>query len=310
MPLRHSGPMAMLILLWTIGGASVARSQETAPADATAPSAPDVPAPEATASQPPDPQPMAAEPVVDEARLGGAGESCRARADCKSGLKCVEAACQDELEGTTCQSSAECGALRCIANVCTSGLVPTGGGNSAQNANGPDGPGGSGWLDFEFGEGTHGFAGISMQGGPAEIVGFGGNSGSIGIEPSWAFDFYGGVLFGRFELAAHFSPVAYKAYDLVPDTQMALRVTAGGYIEMSDMLSWVMRGGVGFAAVNTNLPNDDILPMVQADLIGLAIHVGHLNIEFSAPSFRLFVATDAEVMVMNWHFGPKLAYVF
>lgn len=257
----------------------------------------------------------AAAPVPDESTLGGPGESCRARADCQSGLKCIGAVCTDELEGTTCQSSAECGSLRCIQNVCTSGVTPvrTGAGGGPGGDETTEESAGSEWLSFPFGEGTHGFAGISMMGGPAEVYIYasGPFSGTVGVEGAFAFEFYGGVMFDRFELAAHFSPVATKPYD-VPgsDTNLALRVTAGGYIPISDMVSWVLRGGVGFLAVNSPLPNDDILPQFQADLVGVAIHVGHLNIEVGAPSFRLAIAPDAEVMIMNWLFGVKTAYVF
>lgn len=56
-------------------------------------------------------------PVIDEAMLGGPGESCRARADCQSGLRCIDATCVDEREGTSCQTGAECGSLKCIDNV-------------------------------------------------------------------------------------------------------------------------------------------------------------------------------------------------
>lgn len=61
-----------------------------------------------------------------DALLGGPGESCRARADCQSGLKCLNAVCTAPApvtkEGQACEATSECstdGSLRCIARVCS-----------------------------------------------------------------------------------------------------------------------------------------------------------------------------------------------
>jgi hypothetical protein len=61
-----------------------------------------------------------------DALLGGPGESCRARADCQSGLKCLNAVCTVPIpitkEGQACEATSECstdGSLRCIARVCS-----------------------------------------------------------------------------------------------------------------------------------------------------------------------------------------------
>lgn len=62
-----------------------------------------------------------------DASLGDVGESCRARADCRAGLKCVNAICTAPApavvtkEGQACEATADCsadGSLRCIARVC------------------------------------------------------------------------------------------------------------------------------------------------------------------------------------------------
>ena len=61
-----------------------------------------------------------------EDNLGGPGESCRARPDCKHGLKCLANVCTDEHEGITCGATAECGTLKCIENKCVNPLkLPT-----------------------------------------------------------------------------------------------------------------------------------------------------------------------------------------
>jgi len=58
--------------------------------------------------------------------LGDVGESCRARADCRSGLKCINSQCTAPApqgkEGQACEATPDCssdGALRCIAQICS-----------------------------------------------------------------------------------------------------------------------------------------------------------------------------------------------
>lgn len=60
-----------------------------------------------------------------DASLGDVGESCRARSDCRAGLKCVNSMCTAPLaatkEGQACEATADCssdGSLRCVAKVC------------------------------------------------------------------------------------------------------------------------------------------------------------------------------------------------
>lgn len=60
--------------------------------------------------------------------LGDVGESCRARADCRTGLKCINSQCTAPVvvvpqtkEGQACEATADCssdGSLRCVAKVC------------------------------------------------------------------------------------------------------------------------------------------------------------------------------------------------
>lgn len=60
-----------------------------------------------------------------DASLGDVGESCRARSDCRAGLKCVNSMCTAPLaatkEGQACEATSDCssdGSLRCVAKVC------------------------------------------------------------------------------------------------------------------------------------------------------------------------------------------------
>ncbi len=60
--------------------------------------------------------------------LGDVGESCRARSDCRSGLKCIASQCAapavvvpQTKEGQACEATSDCssdGSLRCVAKVC------------------------------------------------------------------------------------------------------------------------------------------------------------------------------------------------
>lgn len=59
--------------------------------------------------------------------LGDVGESCRARADCRSGLKCINSQCSapaapQTKEGQACEATSDCssdGSLRCISKLCS-----------------------------------------------------------------------------------------------------------------------------------------------------------------------------------------------
>jgi hypothetical protein len=60
-----------------------------------------------------------------DSALGDVGESCRARSDCRSGLRCVNAQCTAPVaqtrEGQACEATSDCssdGSLRCVARVC------------------------------------------------------------------------------------------------------------------------------------------------------------------------------------------------
>jgi hypothetical protein len=60
-----------------------------------------------------------------DSALGDVGESCRARSDCRSGLRCVNAQCAAPVaqtkEGQACEATSDCsadGSLRCVSKVC------------------------------------------------------------------------------------------------------------------------------------------------------------------------------------------------
>ena len=162
------------------------------------------------------------------------------------------------------------------------------------------------WMSFRFGHGINPYVGMSMTGGP--IIAHVGDSFSS-VEGSYAWEINAGVMFKRFELGFHFSPVTFKGLSSVPDPQLSALITAGGYIRITDNLSWPMRGGAGVVAVNTG---GNVLPQFQMDVVGLAYHLGHVTFEAEAPSFRfasLFGDLDS-VLFLSWHFGVKTTYAF
>jgi hypothetical protein len=59
-------------------------------------------------------------PVAQTSKpLGEMGDSCRVRADCGPGLRCIANACRNRLEGTLCTSDPECGrGLLCLGGKC------------------------------------------------------------------------------------------------------------------------------------------------------------------------------------------------
>ena len=305
----------------TVGGAMVLGFTTGLPtAAAQNPPAPAVPAPSipaATPSQPdaaaapapvapaptvaPPPAPVA--PAADPSLLGGPGESCRARADCQTGLRCFNGMCRDEREGMTCGSTAECGGmLRCVANVCTNPNAPSGGGSGGSGSAG----GGTGdWMAFEL-EGVHGFVGIDLAGGPALPLGY--DSGETGdVSGSFLFALRGGMTFGVGELAVEFSPVTFFPYTEADDPNLQLLASVGARIPITDTVHYAMRFGLGMMAVNT--PGDVVGFQQRFDLLDIGFKVGHLIFDVHLPSFRHITDFDLGSIFM-WQPGVSTNYVF
>lgn len=266
-----------------------------------APAPAPAPAPEATEAAP---TPAPAEPARNESLLGGAGESCRARADCRTGLKCIDGACRDENEGTTCGATSDCGGgeLRCIDKVCQNPAAPL---KSRDGGRGGSGSGASmdEWLAFDPMEGTHGFAGLGFTFGPTFVDV--GNFNDLFF--NFHFEMRGGVLIDGLELALEFTPKTYWAVTEQGALQhLGLAGTVGGYIPVADGIYLPIRGGGGMLVVDTVL--DRVMAQFRAEL-GLAFAVGHLLFEIPIPSFR-FSTEFEDVYYMEWSSGLRTQYVF
>jgi hypothetical protein len=265
------------------------------------------PAASGSAAAPAQPPPTEPAPTTEptppapppETQLGGPGESCRARADCRTGLKCVSSVCRDEREGTTCGSTAECGGeLKCVQNVCTSqtpGALPGYGG--------PQPDEGESWTAFEIGKGMNPFVGITVAGGPAMGLLLGGG-GTSDVEGSFLFALRGGVVSGKTEFGIELSPMTFL-YVTAADPSFQVNAFIGYYAQIADRLYWPLRIGAGMAAANT--PGDRVFFQARADLVGVMYNVGHLMLELHAPTYR-FATEFQDLGLFIWDVGLSASY--
>jgi hypothetical protein len=257
---------------------------------------------------------LAAAPVFADEQpataIGGPGESCRARADCKSGLKCVNQTCADEHEGQSCSATGDCGGeLKCIKNKCTSGTAVAS--SSAASSSSGDSPQRSMGL-----EGVHPFVGLTWAQGPV-VPGLSGNArgGFNRADSAFMFALHGGVFIDKHQLLVEISPFTYgfDARGLGPAFQMNGNYAYFIPLMESEAVSlyWPLRVGVGMVAGGDNTTG---LVSFQArgDIVGLAAKVGHFMFDFHVPSFR-YIVTDSrgtQGHLPTWLIGMSTSYVF
>lgn len=251
--------------------------------------------------------------------LSGSGESCKTTNDCKLGLRCNQNRCTDSREGASCKTTFDCGGRDCVKGACaaakgTTATVPL---TEEQTGEGGKPP----WMEFALG-GVHLFAGLTWLGGPAYAGRIDGN-GRFDTAANFSFLFAvrGGLLIGRHEIAVEVSPLTYAFYfggpRSISDPQFQVNGTYGYLVpllpgegtEKKFALYWPLRGGVGtfFGNISSNA-----YFQVRADLVGLALRVGHVLVEVHAPSFRwgIYTANGLTPTVFSWETGLSLSYVF
>jgi hypothetical protein len=250
--------------------------------------------------------------------LGGAGESCRARVDCKAGFKCINQVCTDEHEGQTCGATSDCGLLRCIQNKCTSASAAA----AAQtNASKPSGSSTDDWMKFNPLDGNaHPYVGITLAGG-FDIGGVTGNFAGFFnnfkvVDGEFLFALNGGLYIGNHQLSFEIAPVTY-VYDGKANGPIFEMVASYAYFvpltEFGDVhVYWPFRFGVGMLAG----PDVNIFGLAylqaRADLIGVAFQIGHAVIDLHLPSFR-YAITDksgTQIHILDWLFGVSAGYSF
>lgn len=260
------------------------------------------------------PQTTQAQP---QAPLGGAGESCRARADCKGELKCVNQICTDPHEGETCGATSDCGGeLKCINNKCSSitdGHVHSGSNNGAI--------GSSDWMKFSMTDGAiHPYVGIMVGGGFDTIGATGALGGGFNtFDGAFLFALEGGVFMGNHQLSVELSPYTYIYDGKGPGPVFEALANYAYLIPLTDFgdvhLYWPLRFGAGILAGGDN-SYDVAFFQMRADVLGFALHAGHAMVEFHLPSFRYAItdkglgAQHEQLHLLDWVFGVSMGYAF
>jgi hypothetical protein len=246
--------------------------------------------------------------------LGGAGESCRARADCKNGLKCVNQLCTDEREGQTCGATSDCGGeLRCIGGKCT---TPIG---ASHYGGGGGGPGSEEWMSFKFDDGQpHPFIGVTIAGG-FDTLGVTGNGAGLfntgTIDGAFLFALNGGVFIGNHQLTFEVAPYTFIFDGKANGPVFEMNGSYAYFIPLATQgtlhLYYPLRFGLGMMAGGSNSLNLAFF-QIRADLIGAAIQIGHVIIDLHLPSFRydLTDKSGTQLHIFDWVFGTSIGYVF
>jgi hypothetical protein len=218
--------------------------------------------------------------------LGTAGESCRARSDCESNLKCVDLVCVDENAPAKPKT--------------TTAQTPT--------------------KSFVL-EGVHGFAGISVRAGPGWLMTANGSGTTTdkSLQGTFAFALRVGLFANRNELALEISPFTDLPYNTVFPTftgpAFSAAITYGYYARLYETpnvgLYWPVRFGAGVLAGAGNTDNRAYL-QARMDFIGFALRFSRVMIDLDLPSFR-YLFTDAAGQtfhVFAWRAGLNVALMF
>jgi hypothetical protein len=210
------------------------------------------------------------------AQLGGQGESCRASSDCESELACV-------------------------AEICD--LEPP-----------PDDPS-SHWIAFQP-TGPRFFVGFTIASGPV----VGGSTGNLNnlaraVDAGFLPAVHAGVLLGRHELRLELSTFWYvpdvKGRGPVFETMASYAYLIPLYDIRKAHISWPLRGGIGVLAGGYTA-GDLVWLQLEADLVGVAIRLGHIILDFHVPSFRYAVTDHSGTQghLFSWLVGASFSYVF
>lgn len=263
--------------------------------------------------------------------LGGPGESCRSRSDCRAGLKCIALTCVDEHQGESCGATSDCGGnLVCVANKCVTpgngpmSWHPTASASDSASASTETREAPEEKAPFEL-RGVHPFFGLTSTGGPAVLAIA--NDQAFVADPSaqgsFIFAFRGGVMFGRNELAAELSPGTYAWYSNTGGGAFQFNVSYAHYLPIHEgrkvSVYWPLRVGAGLFTGHTS---DLAFFQARADVVGVALRFGHVMVDFHAPSFRYGVSSTqytakgastygtASMHLFSWEIGTSVSYLF
>ncbi|MCA9668511.1 MAG: hypothetical protein KC503_23125 [Myxococcales bacterium] len=244
--------------------------------------------------------------------LGDVGESCRARSDCRRGLRCVAQTCRHPREGTSCRATADCAdaGLACRAQRCvprfSASILASAASHTGASASGGEADSAThikralrpGRFDR-----TRFFVGLS--GGPSVSRFYSYDHGSLGDTYGGAFfALRAGVLFGKTELAINFAPRTQHVKNDVD--QMALGLSIGGYLRITDRVYWPMR--LRHNVIFGDTWDDRPYMQIGLDLVGVALRFGDFIVELNAPSAS-FTTDFKEVAQASWAFRFGLTWV-
>lgn len=256
--------------------------------------------------------------------LGGPGETCKSSNDCKLGLRCVREKCTDTREGSKCKSDVDCGGRACVKNECVSAMVATPTATASSTSASPEDGTAEGkssvWSPMPL-DRVHPYVGVTTLFGPA----FGGRTDSRGrwddgLQPSFLFAVRGGLLIDHHEIGFEVAPLTYVFYAKnLSAPQFEAQLTYGYLVPLIEKesfgLYYPLRGGVGVFFGNIS---QSVYFQASADVVGLAVRVGHFIAGLHAPSFRWGLYDGAAMgstvgrttMVFTWDSGLSLTYGF
>jgi hypothetical protein len=171
------------------------------------------------------------------------------------------------------------------------------------------------WLDFRL-EGVHGFVGLTWATGPV-VLGLSGNSkgGFNKADGGFLFALRGGFFVGRSQLTFELSPLSYLYDHRAPGPAFQMNASYAYFIPLKTtgnvLLYWPLRVGIGMMAGADNTQGLAYF-QARADLVGLAMQIGHVMLDFHAPSFR-YLVTDSrgtQGHILTWQLGLSASYVF
>ena len=199
--------------------------------------------------------------------------------------------CTSEREGQFCRTSSDCGGLKCVNQKCTSNLA------------------GSGWLSFKLGA-IHPFVGLTFAGG-FDTFGYTGCCFDT-FDGAFLFALHGGVFIGNHELKLEVAPVTYindatepgPVFEAMASYAYFIPLTTAGDVHVF----YPLRFGVGVLGAWAPNTNGQAYFQMQADLLGVAIQLGHVICDFHLPSFRYAISTGHGVVgsqnqLLDWVFG-------
>ena len=163
-------------------------------------------------------------PAKQKPAGGQVGESCRSRADCHTGLRCVQQVCRSIHEGAACQGDAQCpDQLVCLQNRCASrfsaAATPTAAAAAAPDQPAPAGPKAVADSEIRL-TGTHLIVGASLGGGMTywkvnnltfndPVLGEITQDLSTTKAALMIVNFHLGIMFDRLELSFEAAPVTW-----------------------------------------------------------------------------------------------------